>query len=433
MFVWIYPNRKTRDISASRKKSHSTGNSFCLLLALLAGFIVCNLGCQRNRPNFSAPVPSSTIAKTVNQLPTISIDSRQFISHTELQGIAGSPVVEDYSTVVRTVGFSEIQSMAADNSTIANAIDGEREKLCCREDAPKCLATILNLQAQHERNQSAGQAGEAFLNLVQVYLLHDVLLESTREVDRASKIVQKLKDNDVPIDFDERQLVRQENELEEKAAELLFNQKRLTTGLSLLMDLDVKDTTPIWTVYQSQGLPPTVDLQSALDTAWSNRADLQAMSLLTECCDADLLDIIRSSAKSLHPLLGLAIKKKRWLRRPRLSKIEDTQEACCRVNQIKQLMEARKKLIAREIADLVFSMQKRRRLIGLKKETITSLEQSISSAEKAVEIKPIDLKTQLANRARVYEIRAELIREIIGLEIDSLKLKQAQGLLAPQR
>ncbi len=424
------PNRisvSTEQLSALF--GESVRNSLHLLIALTLGFVICATGCQRHRPQISDPISSTTITKSVNQLATISVDSRQLISHPEISGVAGgSPVVEDFSTQIRTIDFAAVQSKAAENSALANAIVDERQKLCCNDNVPKCLPTILDLQAQHERNQSAGQAGVAFLNLVQIYLQHDVLVASTKEVDRAAAIVKKLKDADVPLEFDDRRFEREHNKLEEKAVDLLYNQKRLTTGLSLLLDLDEKDVTPIWTEYQSEGLPEPVELNSALETAWTNRTDLQALSLLADCCDADLLEIIRSSAKSLHPLLGLSMKRKRLFRRL-FSKVDETREACCRVDQVRALIEARKKLISQEISDLVFSMDKRRRLITLKKETINSLQKSITAAEKAAVIKPVDFETEMANKAKILETRSELISEVIGLEIDGLKLKQAQGLL----
>ena len=59
-----------------------------------------------------------------------------------------------------------------------------------------------------DRFVSAGQAAETFLNLAQVYLQHELLLESLRELESARRIIGKAKSSEVPFSFDERSLDR---------------------------------------------------------------------------------------------------------------------------------------------------------------------------------------------------------------------------------
>lgn len=399
--------------------------------ALAAMFIVVShTGCARHRP--PAPVYHSAEPVSIqNQLASVSLAERTPISLSNLtREIGGTPLISGEPTTVRDLTPSQCESLAAASSRIANALQAEQNMIRCNVNAPECVVQILRMQAIHQRNESAGQALEAYLNLVEIYLQHDLLNESTEQIDIAVEIVEKLRAADVDTGIDNRVFDRQQNELEEKAVELAFNQRRLTTGLELLLQLDRSNSNPIWTNYQADdSLVADQTVEQALATAWANRRDLQALRLLADCCDEKVLDLIRSSAKTLHPLLGLNFKVTRLLPRPRLISREAQAECCSRRSQIQQVIDSRKQLIELEISELVQSIQKHKELIKLKQSTIKSLQDSIESAEKAAEVRPVDLEVQLKNKSQVLEQRSALIHERIALEIDRVKLKRAQGLL----
>lgn len=363
-----------------------------------------------------------------NALSTLEFESRTPIQIGVGQPTSGLPLTVDEG-LIRNLTLGECQNLAFNSSALGNALNQEstlvNSQNCGTGETPRCVSRITCLQAEHERVKSAGQATEAFLNLVDVYLQHEILLESMEEVDRASSVLNKLKENEIEVDVDPRELDRQENMLEEKAAELLYAQQQATTGLSLLLNLNVDNTTPIWTQYENLETDPIPELQSAVDVAFENRKDLAALNELACCCGPEVMELIRSSTQTLHPLIGLKFgPKRKW---NFLVQKELEQEACCRCEQIVDVVRAKKKLIRLEISQLVQSMNRRARLIYLKKSTVESLRKSLDEAEKAVDIKPLDFKTQTENKAAWLQARSELIHEIVALEIDRSKLTAAQG------
>ena len=419
---------------ATRKSNKMTSRLAVGVTCILAtAILVLGSGCMRTRlARQTHNEPGLAVAETsrANDLPSVNYDERSSIVHFEIKQTAGSALEVERGAQIRSARLDEITRLAGENSTIAKAIDKEVRQLQCGcNDFPECLKRILHLQKEHEQNASSGQAAELYLQLAEVYLQYELLQQLTDELEDAARIVRKLKESELPIDFDERTLHRKQNQLEERAVELLYGQKRLTNGLELLLDLQTQ-AGPIWTDWQVTESGPTVELDTALATAWANRKDLLALALLTECCDADLLELIRSSARSLHPLLGLALTKKRLLQSARRFRKEQNQEACCRAQQIQEVLDARKKLIEAEIAELVYSIQRRNRIIAIKKETIRSLKASIKSAEAAAELKPLDLETHLQNKANVLQTRSEMIHELVQMEIEKAKLRTAQGLPA---
>ena len=143
-----------------------------------------------------------------------------------------------------------------------------------------------------------------------------------------------------------------------------------------------------------------------------------------------MLELIRSSARSLHPLLGLGIIKKRLLQTRRHFGQQQDREACCMAEQIQALIAARKKLIEAEITQLVYSIQRHKELIKLKQQTVDSYMASITEAEKGAAVKPVDFKQQMQKQAKMLEEKSAIVDAVIQLEVDRLKLRQAQGLLA---
>jgi len=404
---------------------------YCALISLTIALM--QLGCAAShrhsvvsRANNYRLVTNAQPAR--NALSTLEFESRTPIQIGVGQPTSGLPLtVNDGS--IRNLTLGECQSLAFNSSALGNALSQEgkvvNSESCGSDETPGCVSRIICLQAEHERVKSSGQATEAFLNLVDVYLQHEILLESMEEVDRASSVLNKLKENEIEVDVDPRELDRQENMLEEKAAELLYAQQQATTGLSLLLNLNVDNTTPIWTQYENLETVPIPELQSAVDVAFENRKDLAALNELACCCGPEVMELIRSSTQTLHPLIGLKFgPKRKW---NFLVQKELEQEACCRCEQIVDVVQAKKKLIRLEVSQLVQSMNRRARLIYLKKSTVESLSKSLDEAEKAVEIKPLDFKTQIENKAAWLQARSELVHEIVALEIDRSKLTTAQG------
>ena len=50
--------------------------------------------------------------------------------------------------------------------------------------------------------------------------------------------------------------------------------------------------------------------------------------------------------------------------------------------------------------------------------------------EQRADLHPINLRTQLESKAKLFQVKADIVNEIINLEIALIKVKRVQGLLA---
>jgi hypothetical protein len=400
----------------------------------LALFLMATIfsGCHRHQPAAQFSKPYQAAPEPSNELVEIAVSERSPIQMAYQDQISGgTPVNPDAQNSLRRLSIVQCSMLARRSSRAGNALDGEYERLRCKEHVPECILQMLQLSADHQRNESAGQALEAYLNLVEVYLQHDVLLESAVLVQETHETLDQIRAAGVVVDFDRRELDRRRMEAEEKAFELLEKQQQLTSGLEILLQLRRTAKSPIWTEFQAEsiGVGAAPDLNSSLTIAWENRKDLQAMKVLATCCSEDLLDAIRASARSLHPLLGLALSPRPLFFRALFGPEENLQETNSLQRHITGVIESQKDLIEAEVSNRVFSIEKRIAVMQLKQAQIDSLRNSIQSAKDAASIKPVDLETQLNQKSEILRIRSEIIHERIALEIDRMKLMQAQGLL----
>lgn len=407
------------------------GRYFNIALITLVIAVVLS-GCYRNRNAAHQSKPYQPPPDPAKQLEEVPINDRAPIQVNDIGlNASGSPVNADAQNSLRRLTVAQCRELAMTGSRNANALDAEFQRLQCNENVPPCILEMIQLSAMHQRNESIGQALEAYLNLVEVYLQHDLLLESTVLIDDTHQTIDQLRAADVIVDFDRRELDRRRMTAEEKAFELLSNQQTLTTGLELLLQLQRTSGSPIWPEYSAEsfGQYDVPTLNDSLTVAWENRKDLRALQALATCCSEDLIDAVRSSLRSIHPLLGFAFRPRGVLYQAFFGQQDDLHEVNQLQNQVYGVIESLKDSIELEVASRVYSIEKRMAVIRLKKARIQSLHDSIQSAKDVAAVKPVDLKAQVERRAQVIEARSELIRERIALEIDRVKLMQAQGIL----
>lgn len=363
-----------------------------------------------------------------NHLPEISVDSRRPIRISGIEQFGGTLVLEQSPFVLRNLTIKNCARLAGEISPVANALDAESQRVIENQEQSEWFSQILSLQAVHERNDSVGQACEAYLNLLEVYLQYDILAMSQAEIAETRSFVTKLNENSIATGIDQRELDREEFSLAEKAAELNHLQKRISTNLELLIGLEREPAKPIWTDFQSKGITMIVELESSLGTALENRSDVKALERVVNCSNEEIIALVKSGAGQIHPLLGMSFGENLFPISRRRKKAKAEEMAQSRRQQISDLIEARKKLIVAEVADLVFSIQKRQKLILLKQSKIQSLQLSISETEKAAEVRSINIPQLIANKSRILKEQSTLISEIVRLEIDFIKLRTAQGL-----
>lgn len=364
----------------------------------------------------------------VHRLSIVSLESRNPIQLSPLAGPhVGLPFVAEPNASLRDLTIEQTEDLAARSSPIAQAIQSERSILCQSSSTPCSVIDLLDLQTTYERNQSAGQAMRAYLNLVEVHLQHELIVESTGRIDEAIATVERLRENQVTVPTDDREFDRQQLELDEKTERLRHQHYQLSGQLEALLSLDRRYDSPLWTNFQSREFQP-LELGAELAAAFENRTDLAVLQRLAHGDDSnDMLEWLRGAASSASPLLGIVAKGGLFgLCQPA---DEQESEGANRRCQVANLARAKRDSIAMDVADAVDSIATRLRVIELKRKAIASIEESQAAAVQGKDLQPVDLKNDLQQKLQLLQVRSELIHEIIECESDLVRLRQAQGVL----
>ncbi len=381
--------------------------------------------CRRPPESLSTCCPTPE----VNRLASISLESRAAIQLSAIEwSHAGVPFVDEPNGSLRDLTIQQTEYLAARSSPIAQAIQKEKAILCRSPTTPAAARKLLDLTAAYERNQSAGQAMEAYLNLVEVHLQHELLIQSKVPIDDATATVAKLRENLVSVPFDDREFFRQRLELDERSERLHHQQNQLNAQLESLLQLDKRYVAPIWTNYQSQPVA-AFDRNAEIAVAFENRTDLAALRCLAyDGGSSEMLEWLRATARSTSPLLGI-IAGGRGLFGSRQSEESRESEAANRRCQVENLARLRRDMIEMEVSDAVDSIATRLRVIELKRQSIASVQESLEASVEGKDLQPIDLKSDLELKLRLLTLRSELIHEIVELEKDVVRLRQSQGVL----
>ena len=220
---------------------------------MLLAVVVASAGCYRNRNAAQGSKPYHPPPEPSIQLEPIAIDDRVPILIPDIGFEAnGTPANPGDPISLRRLTVEQCRQLALAGSRNANALDAEQERLRCNENTPECIRQMMQCSAAHQRNESIGQALEVYLNLVEIYLQHDLLLQSKVLIEDTRKTIEDLRAADVVVDFDRRELDRKQLEADEKVFALMSNQRKLTTGLELLLQLQRTANSPIWTEYRAE-------------------------------------------------------------------------------------------------------------------------------------------------------------------------------------
>ncbi len=406
----------------SLKLNHFARISIVFLAVLVAGCAVCR------RPPLEPVTDCAEIE--INRLAIIPLESRNPISLTQLLAQHGGlPFVDNSANTLLDLTLQHCELLAARSSRLANQLHAEKAILCRNPATPAVVLQMLDQQAAHERNQAAGQAMRAYLGLVEVYLQHELIVASKQEIQTTSETVNKLRESRVTVAIDDGEFQRRHLELDERAERARHQQFQLNSQLNKLLNLEECVPSPIWTNFQSTHSNAAFELCAELAVAFENRSDLAGVESLASADDSKaLLDWLRTVVGGTSPLMGIVASSKGFLRK-RQTNSEREQEASQRQNQVSSSVEAKRELIELEVSDAIDSLVMRLRVIEMKQQATASLENTVATAEKAKDLFPVDLKTDLENRLKLLTLRSELIHEIVEYESDIVRLHQSQGLL----
>ena len=364
----------------------------------------------------------------LNSLSAIATESRQKIVVPFVPSIEIGELPR-FSSQVESLSLRECESLAARNAPLAKVLEQESQNSpCdCNNVDPNVQLSInaaISANASYQRNVAAEKALLAYLGLTEVYLQSQVSRESIEEVGRLQDVLAQLQLEGLVRDVDPELLVRKKLDLQSKVSELVFNYDDLNQKLRLLLGLSVSSN-PIWTACQIEGWVLPDDLESEIELAIQNRADINALRSFVQCGNGDLLELMRSSVRFVNPLAATAIQKRFF---GGLFKDNSAEIQKLRM-QLAILHESQIALVKSEVTESFYAIQKYSSMIALTEKKLESLRKSESRLGARRQVGAIKVDEVLAVKSEILETRSDLIHSAILLQMEWIKMKSRQGLL----
>ncbi len=412
-----------------------TQRRFIFLSVLLIGsLILAGVGCCANRPKARPTQPVTVTEETLNHLPQIDFAAREPLRLGDVdEPIWGSPLGDATPTLLRNLPMEQCRSLAAQSATVAQRIEMHRERLACRLCAGHPLLIALSQQAKYERSEHIAKAQESFLNLAEIYAQQPIAAESRNLLVAAKQSIARFRENQIDIPGDDAEIDRQHLNVEQQEAELILNQQRLHAVLAFLLKLEQNDQRPIWPQLDAPSRNTLPDLNEAIAVSLANRGDLCALQTLA--CSIEATSASDSPLSATNPLLvagpSLPGPAKWWqcALRDEIECLKQT-ESAERRRQLAALAAEKRRAIEVEVRDIYYSLVRHHELSELKYKELESLNDSIETAEKAKDERPIDFASYQERKLRLLKLTSEFLHERFSIEQDYVRLARATGVLA---
>jgi hypothetical protein len=387
-------------------------------------------GCahHRNRPQLNCTTSQSCPAIEYRSLETISIHERQLPTVWSLNAVNASPILDEQASLIRTLTAAECEALASQSSKAANQLLAEQsvsQQSSCSQD----FETILNLQANQQRNLSAGLALEAYYQLLGVYLGNGIVQESLQKLSDAQASLEALS-VEMPVGDALAELKRERLELLAQLAQFRYQQQALVAQLEFYLVLTSAEEQPIWTNGVVLVEPQRQDLEKTLATAFANRADLAAAETLANSREPTLLAAAKQGLMSsgggwseLNLPKPLMVCMQRW--QQQLA----AWELSARHDQLCQLANDLRLAIRLEVTEAWEDLQQQLTILAVKQQVLTSAEQSLVEQEKAQAVRAITPAEELKLHQARLKAKADVIQATIAAQLAAVKLRKSQGLL----
>jgi hypothetical protein len=407
-----------------------------LMVLFLAGG---PLGCAANRYGCADDECSGEAGATVptpGQPGPVAIDLSAVPTFEAFPKTAAEAAVPQQ---YRILNAQQCQCLAAANSTLGNLLAEESQAMFsahpCGHGKPvsssSLQANLLAYRSVDERNRSAGAALECFYLLAETEFNRSVLDRGLARIDQSIKELEQARDSGLAVPVDESVLGRQRLDLLDQKTQLEGSAAQLQARLARLLGLPHETSQPLWAAADFAVTVVPIDVDEAVRQGLANRADLGMLSMLREHLSIGNLGAVRAGLGVLDPMLGSPSPAGCGLGLL-LHHAGDSQELATREAQLDRAVSDQCRAAEEEIRQAVSNVELRLRQIAVGKEKLEGCREHLdrlrqqAKADGAMlpEITSADLETMRAESDAVHRVAAWRIAEA--------KLKQAQGLLAPE-
>lgn len=412
----------------------STSARRALCLALLGTFVLSGCVSWRVTIKSQSTARSNPLAASTT-LETISVEARDpLVLDLNINLDGAIPPAMMGATALRLLAADSCRRLAAQRAPTARLLDSDANLDPCGPGDGAAITIAFLAQAEHERNQAAGDALIAFHRLILVYLQNGICLQTLAEIERLQRVLDKLADAGMTGAAQQGQLNQRREDTKVQQARLSYSQHVLTAQLRELLGLDESQFEPIWPVFEATPALVSDGLESEIALAWQHRGDLHALEQLHCLSPQEFLTLAQGILGQTHPLLGLS----------RVARLMPWQLLMCRHReaiaaevqkrqaQLAELIEAKRRAIRIEVEEVWHALEMRTQVIAIKQDALAELDADWNRRLNTKDIQPIEMSDEVEYVTARLELIGDLVRERMEIEIDLVRLRKAQGVAAVQ-
>ncbi|HEX3656381.1 MAG TPA: hypothetical protein VHV55_11265 [Pirellulales bacterium] len=339
-------------------------------------------------------------------------------------------------TLYYALTAEDCQCRAAEQSSLANLMDGERRVLRSQSRhgiSPETAVRLraLSTAAEEDRNHSASQALQLYYSLAEVEARLDLGIHSEQELEGDMRRVKEMRQQGLEVPFDDSEYTRQLAELRSRRIDAEI--QRLQSNHDLRRLLGVSAENPDARLWPSTPLTVTVepiDADEAVSTGLAMRPEIRGLRQLSNAVNEDTLPAINQALRSINGMLGAeAVKCAPHLGAMLAKHKASRTEVPLRRQQLVQYANQREQQLSEQIRSGVAEVNDRLRQIALAKETAANWQHHIAALRAKSTTGQSTFVDIGAARLKSLDADGNVIHAIAAWEIARVKLAELQGRL----
>ncbi len=347
----------------------------------------------------------------------------------------------------RSLTHANCQCLAALMSPGGNQIAGEKNAVQAQgTEDPEELAcmtwlrrSLLDYAEVGARDQSAAQALSRYYRLARIEHRLDVMHESIVQTRQAQETLDKLIDRGLEAVTDDGTLLRQYWELESQREEADLERREL--NVLLRHDLAVDPMEGPWLFWPDTPLavdPAPIDVETAIATGLSQRAELGLLRVLLAHLTPETLPVARATLGSANALLGLQPPTAcgaciaQLLHCGTCDSCAEVAEVAARRRQLQQQLADREQAVISEVRQAAAESEARLAQVLYAREALASWQRRVAELEERIATGDATFLDVSAARLEILRAKDQLVTAVVGWHLAQVQLSYAQGLLAAE-
>ena len=334
---------------------------------------------------------------------------------------------------------STCQCSAATNTNLANLVELERywakiiiscdtkivrKNLCLDRD-------LLALHAYSLRNASAASALEAFYQLAGLEAQEHYLLQGIAEAEQTLGRVDSMRSEglQLPDAVDRTSVAANISKLKDQKLQLDFLRIQLNGQLQKLVGCPLDEFNFYWPQVEWEFDTTPLDVEAELAEGLSTRSDLRGLTLVMCNLEKSTLPIARGVLKFADSTLGSVEPIDGLIHTARCYKCYE-QEVPVRSRQLSMFYRETEKLATGEIKSAAYKVNLQLQRVVVAQQNVQELRSRLSELEKTRDVNEVSIFEISDLRGQLYEAEANLVTQMVSLELAKVSLRKSQGMLA---